>query len=293
MTVPIGTSIIRAISAYENSSTSRSQTACRNAVGQRIERCLEIGVERRAREQLLRRLMLSGHVLGLFHHFAVDLNRVPTVMPPHVSERVVKDREQPRLQVRAPFELPGRPERFEKRVLHQVLGVGRPPCQPERRSVQAVDVRQRFARKPTVGILIPRGSGRSRRGASTEGHESFCQRPVRETRGGAPLFQDCTRRVTAPFAPEDTRRGNPAISGLNAWLSIGTCLARNGGFSGGDLTFLLGCRAGEKVRVPLFGDPAIATTVLATVTSATPTTCVAAFAQPSCLASAAALRGEL
>ena len=172
----------------------------------------------------------------------------------------------------------GRPERLEKRVLHQVLGVGRPPCQPERRSVQAVDVRQRFARKPTVGILIPRGSGRSRRGASTEGHESFCQRPVRETRGGAPLFQDCTRRVTAPFAPEDTRRGNPTISGLNAWLSIGTCLARNGGF---------------RSSIVRAGDPAIATTVLATVTSATPTTCVAAFAQPSCLASAAALRGEL
>lgn len=33
MTVPIGTSIMLAISAYENSSTSRNQTACLNASG--------------------------------------------------------------------------------------------------------------------------------------------------------------------------------------------------------------------------------------------------------------------
>jgi hypothetical protein len=65
-------------------------------------------------------------------------------------------------------------------------------------------------------------------------------------------------------------------------------LLETAGFAKGTLPFLLGCRAGKKVSVPVSGDPAIATTVLATVTSATPTTCVAAFAQPSCLASAAA-----
>ena len=54
ITVPAGMSSIAAISAYENSSTSRSQTACAEGVGQRVERGLEVDVERRIEQQLLR-----------------------------------------------------------------------------------------------------------------------------------------------------------------------------------------------------------------------------------------------
>ena len=76
-----------------------------------------------------------------------DVDRVPAVVPAHVAKRVVEDREQPRLQVRAALKLRGRPERLEIRVLDQVLRILRPARQPQRRPVQAVDVRQRLARE--------------------------------------------------------------------------------------------------------------------------------------------------
>ena len=68
-------------------------------------------------------------------------------MPPHIAKRVVKDREQPRLQVRAALELMRCAKRLQVRVLDEILRVGRTPRQPERRAVQAVDMRQRVVRE--------------------------------------------------------------------------------------------------------------------------------------------------
>jgi hypothetical protein len=56
----------------------------------------------------------------------------------------VENREQPRPHVGAGFEAFCRAERLEIRLLHQILGIGRHTGQPQRRTVQAVERRQRL-----------------------------------------------------------------------------------------------------------------------------------------------------
>ena len=130
---------------------------------QRVERRLQIGVERRPRQQLLGRLVRARQIDRLLDGLAVDVHRVPAVVPPHVAERVVEDREQPRLQVGPALELLRRAERLQVRVLYQVLRIRRPARQPQRRPVQAVDVRQRLRGKRDPPPVGPRG----RRGRRT------------------------------------------------------------------------------------------------------------------------------
>ena len=147
ITVPIGTSSTPAISAYVNSSTSRSHTACRNASGSASSAAW------RSASSVARVSSCSGEnsssriAGGLLDRLAVDVNRIAPVVPAHVPKRVVEDREQPRLQVGAALELRRRPERLQVGVLHQVLGIRGTPRQPQRRAVEAVDVRERLGRK--------------------------------------------------------------------------------------------------------------------------------------------------
>jgi hypothetical protein len=88
---------------------------------------------------------------GLFHGFTIHVDRIARVVPAHVAERVVKDREQPCLQVRAALELICRAEGLQIRVLHEILGFRRPSRQPQGGAVEAVQVRQRLGRECLVG----------------------------------------------------------------------------------------------------------------------------------------------
>ena len=73
----------------------------------------------------------------------VDVDWIPTVAPALVEKRVVQDGVEPGPEVGARAELPGKAERLDVGLLHQILGVGRVACQPYRGPVQAVDVGQR------------------------------------------------------------------------------------------------------------------------------------------------------
>ena len=66
---------------------------------------LQIAVERRPRQQGLRRLIVAGAVHRLLDRLAVHVDGVAPVVTDLVPERVVEDREQPRLQVGAALEL--------------------------------------------------------------------------------------------------------------------------------------------------------------------------------------------
>src|SRR4029450_984603 len=88
MTVPIGMSSISAISAYENSSTSRNQTACRKPGGRASSASCSAG-----------RGVAGGGV-------AVDDGASAIAGP--VLRSVVKDSEEPRPQIRTRLELVGR-----------------------------------------------------------------------------------------------------------------------------------------------------------------------------------------
>ncbi len=118
---------ISAISAYVNSSTSRSQTASRKTSGSassatcRSSRTVArsricSGVSRAAGPPPSRR--------GLDAR-AVNLHRVACRVAPPVPPRVHQDRIQPRLQVRAWREPVRKPQRLDEGVLDQILGVGR------------------------------------------------------------------------------------------------------------------------------------------------------------------------
>ena len=122
---------------------------------QLVERRLQIGVERRPRQQLLRRPLVAGGVGRPLDGLAVDVDRIAAVVPAHVAERVVEDREQPRLQVGAPLELPRGAKRLQVRVLDQILRVLRLARQPQSRAIEAVDVRQGLVGERAVVIRIP------------------------------------------------------------------------------------------------------------------------------------------
>ena len=74
---------------------------------------------------------------------AVDFDRVAADIAPAVTEGVVENREQPRLEVGAGLELPARLERLDVGVLHEVLGVGFVAGQAQRGAIQAVEMAQR------------------------------------------------------------------------------------------------------------------------------------------------------
>ena len=212
----MGTSRTPAISAYDNSSTSRSHTACLNASGRASSAAWRSASSDARVSSCSGENSCDGVRRRLLDDLAVDVDRVPAVVPSHVAEGVVKDREQPRLQVRPALKLRGRPERFQIRVLDQVLGIGRPPGQPHRGPVQAVDVGQGLAREPVRAPgCRPSPGGRGRRCPG----RSPCRRCGRETsasvvggpwskrtptegehRGGGPLFLSYCRGAPPPLA---------------------------------------------------------------------------------------------
>ena len=145
ITVPIGTSSIFAISAYENSSTSRIQTAWRNTSGN------SSSAARRSPSSVFLSRSCSGVSLadepsavgfGLFEAGAVDFDRFPTRVADPIPPRVVQDRREPGSQVRAGLELVRKAERLDERVLHQIFGIGPVPGQPQSRRVQRLEVTQ-------------------------------------------------------------------------------------------------------------------------------------------------------
>ena len=144
ITVPIGTSSIAGDLGVRKLLDVAQPHRLTERLGQRVERRLQVRVERRPRQHLLGRLLVAADVGGPLDRLAVDVHRVAAVVPAHVPKRVVEDREQPRLQVRPALELRRGPERLQVRVLHQILGIRRPPGQAQRRAVEAVDVRQRL-----------------------------------------------------------------------------------------------------------------------------------------------------
>ena len=80
ITVPIGTSSTVAISAYESSSTSRSQTAWRKASGSASSAACRSASSVGARQHLLRRLRPRGVVNRPLDRLAVDVDRVAAVV---------------------------------------------------------------------------------------------------------------------------------------------------------------------------------------------------------------------
>ena len=169
MTVPTGIDSISAISAYENSSTSRNQTAWRNASGSASIAAWSSGAS----------VSRSSSVSGVsaapaearpaaarrrpVHDLAVDRHRVARAVAGAVPGGVVEDREQPGPQVRARLEAIRGAKRLEIGFLHQILGVRRHAGQPQRRPIQAVDRRQRLGLEragdttlePCRGAFIP------------------------------------------------------------------------------------------------------------------------------------------
>jgi hypothetical protein len=65
----------------------------------------------------------------------------------------VENREEPGFQICAPLEAVLESERFDIRVLHQVLGVGRPAGQPHGGAIQGIDVRERLVREGTRRVV--------------------------------------------------------------------------------------------------------------------------------------------
>ena len=146
ITVPIGTSSIFAISAYENSSTSRIQTAWRNTSGnsssaarRSASSVFRAGVARASRSR--RTLCRSPRPLrgGSCRHRP---GRLPPRVPDPIPPRVVQDRREPGSEVRAGLELVREAQRLDERILHQVFGIGPVPGQPQRRRVQRLEVTQ-------------------------------------------------------------------------------------------------------------------------------------------------------
>ena len=132
-----------------------------------VERGLQIRIECRPGQQLLGRLVLAGPVDRLFHRFAVHVHRIAHVVPPHVPERVVEDREEPRFEVRAALELRGRTKGLQVGLLHEILGILRAPRQPERGAVQAVDVGERFGGENVFVDRLGSASPRCRLGSAS------------------------------------------------------------------------------------------------------------------------------
>jgi len=117
----------------------------------RIREALQSGDPHTATHQLTRPFAIRADVIhGPLDHFGVHVHRVPPVVSSHVTEGVVEDREQPRLQVRAALELVRGSKRFQVRLLDQVLGILCPPRQPQRRPVEAVDVGQGLGRERLI-----------------------------------------------------------------------------------------------------------------------------------------------
>jgi len=136
MTVPTGIDSMSAISAYENSSTSRNHTASRKTAGSassaacrsgqglaKKDRFRRVGVDRRDASPL----DAAG---GAFDRVAVDVDVFPREIARAVARRVVEDGEQPRTKVRAGRELLRGAKGLEIGFLHQIFGVGRPMCEP-------------------------------------------------------------------------------------------------------------------------------------------------------------------
>ena len=101
----------------------------------------------RIRSGDLERLGSSRHGRRLLHLLAVDLDRVAACVAAPVPPRVVKDRVQPRAEVRAALELPGKPERLDEGVLYEILRVGAVPRQPHRRGEQRLEKLKRLGGK--------------------------------------------------------------------------------------------------------------------------------------------------
>ena len=149
-----------AISAYENSSTSRNHTACRKASGNSSMAACSSG-----RQASRPSSSASGVGTGAAppvrgRRPAPDrpsslstVTRVARAIPRAIPRGVVKDGEQPGPQIRSRLEAVGGTKRLEIRVLHQIFGIGRHPRQAERRPIQAVHRCQRLGlkRRPARG----------------------------------------------------------------------------------------------------------------------------------------------
>jgi len=105
----------------------------------------------RATRDLLRRRIRCTVGRGTLDRVAVHVHGTPAVLPDHVPERVVEDREQPGLEVGPALELVSGAERLQVGVLDEILGIRRAPGQTERRAVQAVNMRQRLLRE--LGVV--------------------------------------------------------------------------------------------------------------------------------------------
>ena len=189
ITVPIGTSSILAISAYENSSTSRNQTAWRKMSGN------SSSAARRSASSVFRSRSCSGvsprcepsaRRLGLFEARAVDLDcgRLASGVPKAIPPRVVQDRRQPGPEVRAALEPVREAQRLDERVLHQVFGIGPVPGQPQRRRVERLEVTQNL-RAERVSVC----------GLATSEHRRY-RDPLDQTRGG--VWNIPRRRLRLP-----------------------------------------------------------------------------------------------
>ena len=75
ITVPIGTSSDAGDLGVRELLDVAQPDRLAKRVGQRVERRLQVDVERRPRQQLLRRPLVAGLVRGLLHGFAVDVDR--------------------------------------------------------------------------------------------------------------------------------------------------------------------------------------------------------------------------
>ena len=199
MTVPTGTSSSPAISSYDNSSTSRSQTACRYASGSASSAVLH------RRRRGLASSRASGVSVAGRRARRVDGARCPPRpgsrprLAADVPERVVQNREQPGAQVGAGLEPAGEPERLEVGVLDQILGRGLVAGQPERRpstagrrcdSASAANVvgREPWRRRPPSGERSP-----------SEQHHMGCRRPSLESEH--PSARDYSRDASAIATP--------------------------------------------------------------------------------------------
>src|SRR6185436_9234989 len=147
--------------------------------------------------ELGRSALRGGHLVDAR---AVDVYRLPRRITQPIPPRVVKDRIEPRPQVRPAFEPLLEAQRLDHRVLYEVFRVGPIAREAERGSVQRVEVPQHLVAE-RVGLWL-RATSEHRRHSG----------PMDVTRWAVWLFPQYIEDTSAP------RRGQPpAVPPLMTW----------------------------------------------------------------------------